>query len=45
MKYETCYMPIKDFVELKSKMHIFLTQDNDESKKQKPLIKILLVIK
>ena len=34
----------KDFVGLKSKIYTFIAEDNHESKEQKALIKMLLVI-
>ena len=33
MKGETCGVPIKGFIALKSKMYTFITKDNHESKK------------
>ena len=35
MKDETCGMPGKRFLELKSRMYTFITKDNHESKKAK----------
>ena len=35
MKDETCCMPVKGFAGLRSKMHTFITEDNNESKKAK----------
>ena len=42
MKDETCDIPIKGFVGLKSKMYTVITKGNHESKKQKALIKMLI---
>ena len=35
MKHESCGMPIKVFVGLKSKIYTFITEDNHKSKKAK----------
>ena len=43
-KDETYGVPIKDFVELKSKIYIFITEDIYESKKENALIKTLLMM-
>ena len=37
MKDETCDVPIKGFVGLKSKMYTFVTEENHESKKAKDI--------
>ena len=37
MKDETCGVPIKGFVRLKSKMYTFITEDNHESKIERAL--------
>ena len=37
MKDDTCSMPINGFVRLKSKMYIFFTEENHESKKAKDI--------
>ena len=42
-KHGTCNRPIKGFVEIKSKICIFTTEDNHESKKAKG-IKIMLPV-
>ena len=42
-KHGTCNRPIKGFVEIKSKICIFITEDNHESKKAKG-IKIMLSV-
>ena len=39
MKDETCDVPIKGFVKLKSKMYTFVTEENHESKKAKGINK------
>ena len=39
MKDETCGVPIKGFVGLKSKFYTFITEDNHESKKAKDINK------
>ena len=39
MKDDTCSMPINGFVRLKSKMYIFFTEENHESKKAKDIDK------
>ena len=37
IKYETCGLPIKGFVGLKSKVHTFIRKDNHKSKKAKDI--------
>ena len=37
IKYETCGLPIKGFVGLKSKIHTFIRKDNHKSKKAKDI--------
>ena len=42
IKNETCNLPLKGFVGLKSKTDTFITEDNDESEKVKNTNKIFL---
>ena len=44
MKDERCGVPIKVFVRLKRKMYTFIIEGNHKSKKQKLLIKIMLMM-
>ena len=39
MKGEACGVPLKDFIETKSKMCTFITKDNHKSKKAKSMNK------
>ena len=43
IKDETCSMPVKGFIGLESKMYIFITEGNYESKKAKSIIKTAVV--
>ena len=45
MKNEKCGVPIKRFVRLKSKMYIYLTEDDHESDKAKAINKNIVTDK